>query len=240
MRFRLSLPVAFACLTLAVPFAACKPKMGASCKIDRKEVCGEKATALVCQLGTWQEMSCRGPKGCAPGEAEPDCDQTIARAGDICNVTNEHTCSEDKKSSLLCKEQKWVLDEVCSGPLGCVLSQGEKKLSCDASVARDGDKCSRDNVACGADKKSKLVCRGGKYALVSNCRGDLGCRRIGDTIDCDDSLAVLGDLCAQTDHYSCSTDGKQVLKCDGAKFNVDEACKNRKICKQSGTKVGCL
>jgi hypothetical protein len=220
--------------------AACKPKVGATCKVDKKEVCNEKS-ALVCHAGNWHEMTCRGPKACTGTDVDTECDQSLARAGEVCNIENNVTCSEDKKSSLLCKDKKWQLDEVCTGPLGCVLAQNEKRLDCDATIAKDGDKCSREkSLACSSDKKVKLECKGGKYTMTSNCRGDQGCRRIGDAIDCDDSLAVVGDMCQQADHYSCSVDGKSVVKCDGTRWALDETCKNRKSCKLSGDKVGCL
>jgi hypothetical protein len=230
------------CLVLvfiAILAVGCKPKVGATCKIDKKEVCNEK-TALVCHSNSWQEMACRGPKGCIAGD-EAECDQSVARAGDICNVENNVTCSEDKKASLVCKDKKWTLEMVCGGPLGCALSTNDKKLECDATIAKEAEKCADENTAsCSSDKKARLICRGGKYALSGQCRGDLGCRFIGGKVDCDDSLAVVGDLCSQAGHYACSVDGKSVVKCDGTKFALDEACKNRKVCKLSGDKVGCL
>lgn len=224
-------------LSIAALFCGCKAKVGATCKVDKQEVCVDKS-ALVCHSGTWQEMACRGPKGCMPGE-QATCDQSSARAGDVCNIENNVTCSEDKKASLTCKDKKWVLETVCGGPLGCSVGT-DKTLECDASVAKESDKCVEKAVACSSDKKSRLVCVGGKYTLASQCRGDLGCRLMGGKVDCDDSLATPADVCTQANHYACSVDGKSVLRCDGSKFTVDETCKNRKVCRLSGDKVGCL
>ena len=53
----------------------CKPKAGAGCKIEMKEVCVDAKAALVCHDGKWEDMTCRGAAGCSkvgPWPAQTD------------------------------------------------------------------------------------------------------------------------------------------------------------------------
>lgn len=227
-----------ASILVALAFVGCKPKVGGKCNIDGKEACKDKTTAFVCHDSKWEEMTCRGAKGCTTVGSESDCDQTVAKLNDVCNLADDYTCSDDKKASLECKSNKWTLDEACLGPKGCTSTA--HKVDCDTSLSKEGDKCTREsNHACGLDKKSHLVCKGGKFTLVENCRGEKACREVGDKIDCDDSLANVGEPCDTADNHACAVDGKAVLKCNGSKWTADDACKGRKVCKVTGTEVGC-
>jgi hypothetical protein len=157
---------------------------------------------------------------------------------DVCNVADDITCADDKKASLQCKSNKWLLDEVCLGPKGC--SQSANTISCDTSTAKEGDKCTReDNNACSLEHKAHLVCKGGKFTLSENCRGEKGCRDVGNKIDCDDSVAQIGEMCDTVNNHACALDSKSIVKCNGSKWVADEACKGRKICKVNGSEVGC-
>jgi hypothetical protein len=223
---------------IAVAFAGCKPKLGAKCKIDSEISCTSKTSALVCHDAKWTEMPCRGAKGCAATGDAVTCDQTVAKLGDECEVPANLACADDKKSSLECKDHKWVLDEACLGPKGCTMQNRE--LDCDTTTSKEGDKCARENNhACSMDQKSHLVCKGGKYALVEHCRGAKACSTVGTKVQCDDSLAQAGEPCDTVNHHACSLDGKMVVKCDGTKWLADDPCKGKKICKLTGIDVGC-
>jgi hypothetical protein len=225
-------------LLVALALGGCKPKVGGTCKVDGKESCKDLTTAFVCHEGKWEEMSCRGPKGCLGGSAISDCDQSLARLDEVCNVADNFTCADDKKTALQCKGNKWTLDEACLGPKGCALVGHD--ISCDSSLAKEGDKCTReDNNACTRDHKGHLVCKGGKFALTENCRGEKGCHEVGNKIDCDNSVAQVGEVCDTVNDHTCTADGKSIVKCNGSKWVADEACKGRKLCKVTGSEVGC-
>ena len=57
------------------------------------------------------------------------------------------------------------------------------------------------------------------------CRGAKGCSTSGREIDCDESVASLGDPCGLSG-YACSADGKNELACQGGRFIQHKACKN--------------
>lgn len=61
--------------------------------------------------------------------------------------------------------------------------------------------------------------------LVSSCRGARGCV-IGDAVDCDSSIAVVGDPCDGPKAIACSTDNRQLLRCAGGVYQVGESCRN--------------
>ena len=92
----------------AALLGGCKPKAGASCKIETKEVCVDAKQALVCHDGKWEEMTCRGPSGCAKTGSESSCDQTVAEDKDVCNLVNDFVCSGDKKGMLECTKNRWT------------------------------------------------------------------------------------------------------------------------------------
>jgi hypothetical protein len=132
----------------------------------------------------------------------------------------------------------------CLGERGCSLDQ--KKVFCDDSLANAGDPC-RENKehACSVDKSSALMCNGKTYGVSSQCRGKNGCRLAGDRqtglkVDCDNSLAVVGDPCAKENYYACAPDEKTILKCVGGKFATEDKCsKAREKCAVRGEMVGC-
>ena len=236
MKKRVLVALAFAAITVC--FTACKPKVGANCSVDGKVQCQDKATAFVCHSKKWEVMACRGPKGCTGAGASTECDQTVAKVTDVCNNASDYTCSDDKKQSLHCKNDKWELDEPCGGPKGC--TQSSHTVDCDTTFSKEGDKCTReDNHACTPDKKGHVVCHGGKFVLTEYCRGQNSCRVVGDKINCDDSLASVGDPCDTEDNYACSVDAKTILKCRSKKFILDETCRKGLSCKVSASTVGC-
>jgi hypothetical protein len=222
---------------------ACKPKVGASCKIETKEVCIDDKKALACHDGKWEEMSCHGPAGCSKSGGEHACDQSVAEDKEVCNLAGDYVCSSNKQGMLECAKGKWTFVQSCLGDRGCVMES--KKVTCDNSVANAGDTCrEEEDYACAPDKKSALVCRQGKFAQASLCKGAKGCKVGGskDTgfkVECDDSVAADGDSCEKEDHYSCTSDERAILRCKNKKFAVEERCKPKEKCQIRGGQVGC-
>lgn len=161
------------------------------------------------------------------------------KVGDACQK-GQAACL-DEKNELACQDGKLVAAP-CKGPLGCKVEGN--KLTCDISGNAAGDSCSTDyegHAQCGGDGKSKVTCVKGKYS-VSPCRGPDGCKQQQDTAMCDISIAEIGDDCSnlKSGAYACSVDKKNLLKCDGSKFAVEEKCANAKGCQMKGDKAGCI
>jgi hypothetical protein len=238
-RPRAALPIALAVLTAVA--VACSPKAGGSCKAEGKEVCEGKQAALACLDGKWEPLKCKGAKGCVTAADGDTCDQTVTEEGDACSLENDNSCTSDKRSVVVCRGRKWTKSLTCAGPGGC--ERADKDVKCDNTVASLGDLCNIEkDLACSADKKATLVCRGGKFEVGTPCKGPKLCVAQSGKINCDDSLADLNDPCEKkpTDEkYACSTDAKNILKCDGAKFIQFQPCKGKETCKVQPDGVGC-
>ena len=232
-----------ACLAAASLLGGCKPKAGGSCKIETKEVCVDAKQALVCHDGKWEDMTCRGPSGCGKNGSESSCDQTVAEDKDVCNLVTDFVCSGDKKSMLECQKNHWTFSQACLGERSCSMEQ--KKVICDNSTAKEGDACrEEDDYACSPDKKVALVCRSQKFTVASICKGKNGCKITGDKgtgfkVECDDSVANIGDPCDKESHFACAPDEKQIVKCVSKKFIADDKCKRNEKCSVKGELVGC-
>jgi len=63
--------------------------------------------------------------------------------------------------------------------------------------------------------------------MVANqfCRGMHGCRKQFDKIECDDTLANLGDPCDTEGDISCSVDKTALLTCKGSKMTHTKNCR---------------
>jgi len=230
-------------LAFALVAVGCKPKAGGSCKIETKEVCVDAKNALACHDGKWEELTCKGPDGCMKGAPDATCDQSVADAQDTCNLPEDYVCTGDKKAMLQCTKNKWTLAQSCLGDRACVMEK--KKVTCDNSVANLGDACrEEEDYACAPDHKSAVVCRGSKFIQASLCKGQKGCRVTGTKdagfkVECDDSIAAVGDPCEKEEHFSCAADERAILKCHAKKFDVEEKCKSKEKCQIRGGQVGC-
>jgi len=222
---------------------ACKPKAGGSCKIETKEQCVDDKKALACHDAKWEEISCKGPEGCSKASGEHVCDQTLADDKDVCNLTDDYVCTGDKKGMLQCTKNHWSLVQACLGDRGC--SMEKKKVTCDNSIAKEGDSCrEEDDYACSIDKKSALKCQKGLFVQSSLCKGPKGCKIGGDAktgfkVECDDSIANQGDACEKEDHFSCASDARAILKCKNKRFDIEDKCKTKEKCEIRGGQVGC-
>lgn len=166
-------------LVAVVGLGGCKPKPGAACKGSGHAQCNGKQTALVCDDGTWHELACRGPAGCAELSSRVTCDQDEAHVDDLCLDEGSPACSADRKQVLQCKGKRFVFDVNCLGPKGC--SASGSTVECDTSLAQIGDPCG-EGSACALDGKSLLRCQGGKWAVEKACKQ--GCTVAGNTIEC--------------------------------------------------------
>jgi hypothetical protein len=99
-----------------------------------------------------------------------------------------------------------------------------------------GDKCSATGFLC-ESPTAALECRTGAWASIA-CRGAGGCQRDGDTIKCDMSANLEGDLCASSAEGKglCTTDGLALLECRDGKLQKTKACSS---CQATGDQVVC-
>jgi hypothetical protein len=159
-----------AAVSLLLFAAACTPKPGDSCSID-KNVCADGHTMLACNTGQYVKVDC--PGGCAdPGNGSPHCNFAGAPAGGACAGADhgKQYCAPDKQSRTLCLNAHLV-NEPCRGLGRCAdLDQGG--TVCDQERAKIDDYCSprtEGSYACEAEGNNQLVCKGGKFILSQPC-----------------------------------------------------------------------
>jgi hypothetical protein len=168
------------------------PEAGSKCAKEGDVVCKDKKNALLCAGGTWQGTACRSITGCmSMGTASDSCNNDNKfELGEPCVATDPH-CKADGKGVMECKNNKWALVQKCAGMLGCVVNAEGWK--CDMSTGDLDDPCmatSKDTYACSVDKKSMLRCDGTKMVAHATCPGLNGCRKQGDSIECNGQKPV--------------------------------------------------
>ena len=100
------------------------------------------------------------------------------------------------------------------------------ELKCDQSVTEAGAACAKENqYACSSDFKHTLRCVSSKWQRDQVCRGKDGCKETGDKVRCDDTLAAVGDACAQDGDQACSVDLGARLVCKGNRVVIDKKCR---------------
>jgi hypothetical protein len=163
------------------------------------------------------------------------------KAGDKCTSIGKYICA-DATGALLCQNGTLV-PLPCRGPKGC---QGLGASSqCDDDLALEGDACLptlNESYACSTDHKKELLCKDGKFATVSTCKGPKSCAIQGETVQCDDSMADVGDPCreeAGDANYGCTLDRKWEIVCKGGKFENSNSCRGVKGCWVDGNTVHC-
>jgi hypothetical protein len=150
------------------------------------------------------------------------------KVGGKCDV-GQALC-EDAANVIACQGGVFV-EAHCRGPGGC--SKLGTKVSCDDSVAVDGETCIEsgvENRACSVDKKTALLCTQGKFKTVEACRGPKGCAVSGDVTTCDSKLAEKGDLCTTAGAFACTSDTKARVVCKDGAFAFDRFCKGPSGC----------
>lgn len=225
------------------------------------KVCAEGG-ALVCREGRWLAVPCRGPGGC---KESGRCDQDLAQEGDPCletsaSASEDHACSTDRKTTLTCREGRFVAGRPCRGPKGC----SSATVKCDQTVAESGDACDKGSAsfgACSVDGRSLLKCEDakpdppgqarGRFTLSRECPTRGGCKmgRLAMFPDtqaptCDFAGAEVGAPCGKGNEHLevCSADGKTVLSCEptALTFVTRRECPTGAKCKttESGAECG--
>lgn len=151
--------------------------------------------------------------------------------GTTCRTPDALTCS-DLGHALLCDGMTWR-EVPCRGRHGCSHHAGND--DCDDELALVGDPCPHSpavDYACSLDHKAALECKDGLFSLWRHCRGEGGCRLVGDRrLDCDTTLSETDDPCEKKGTYSCSTDRKAMLECDGRSFLTVATCRGVEGCR---------
>lgn len=167
--------------------------------------------------------------------------QCKQKPGDKCSTPGKYTCV-DTASALLCSSGT-VVTLPCRGPHGC---QGKGAASqCDDDLALEGDICQttlNEDWSCSTDHKRELLCKDGKFQVARACKGPKSCQIQGNEIDCDDSMADVGDVCIEEPgdaNYGCSLDKQTEVVCKSGKFQASNSCRGLKGCSIDGNTVSC-
>jgi hypothetical protein len=219
-------------LALAISLGAlgCKPRVGSSCEKGEAR-CLDGQRALVCQAEKFIETPCRGKNGCRLEAERTACDVHGNQAGDACSTDEEGAAVCIDSNTLLACRQGAYVRSACRGKGGCVEEGG--RAMCDATIAESGEPCAAEGKkACNVDGKRVLACTAGKMLDRYDCRGARGCSVVSGKIDCDVSIAKVGDACDSTSEgtFACSEDMKAIARCAGGRFVADETCKHGTKC----------
>ena len=151
---------------------------------------------------------------------------------------DEGSAACDGSRMLTCRAKTWE-EVACAGPKGC--TQSGRFVDCDETVAVAGTPCSNDSPdgysSCSVDHKTRLKCAFGAWHEDIPCRGPKGCAVVSRFVDCDDSVAKVGDAC-ERDSITCSDDASAVLVCRTGRYALDTPCSPGR-CTVSGSTVGC-
>ena len=144
-------------------------------------------------------------------------------------------CGADRASVVQCQRGAWVLLQACPG--GCMVANNALQCSPGASQTGVGVSCAPEGgYDCTSDRRAMTVCRGGRTAIASTCRGARGCSAT-HAVDCDHSVALAGDPCDGPNEIACSQDGRAMLRCVNGIYRVGEACTN--ACLSTSGRVLC-
>lgn len=201
-------------------------KAGDPCEKQGEIQCIDKQHGAFCVNGKYEVLTCEGATGCMMVAGSGSCNHHDYQVGEACFEEGEPQCTGDKKAMIKCENSHWVKLNDCKGALGCVANAEGAK--CDLGASAPGEPCSKENegnASCTEDKKSILLCKGGKMEVGSTCKGRHGCRQMGTKLDCDSSTADLGDPCMDDGSMACSPDQKTRLVCKDGKMTKERDCK---------------
>jgi hypothetical protein len=225
-------------LGIALGAANCKPGVGSSCEPDESR-CLDRASQLSCDDGHFIRTPCKGPGGCAADDKGVRCDISGNQPGDPCSRADEGAASCVGPRMIVCRAGKYGFAE-CRGEKGCSNEAG--RALCDTSVAVSGDSCVKEGLkACSTDGKQAMSCKAGKMQPLYACRGEAGCAVTGGKVNCDTSIADVGDVCDSSGEgkNACSAKHDAILVCRTGHFALDEKCKHGKNCVVSGGSISC-
>lgn len=99
---------------------------GEACAKEGAKACAaDGARVLSCAGGRLKELYvCRGEGRCSAAQGKLACDQTVAKLGDACDpaLSGHIACSEDRKSLIACRDQRFVPSEKCRAGTVCTVS----------------------------------------------------------------------------------------------------------------------
>ncbi|MBX3262005.1 MAG: DUF1962 domain-containing protein [Labilithrix sp.] len=188
---------------------------------------------LVVTLGIVAAQACKVSSSSAPPQPAPP-SYAGAPPGAQC-ADGPPMCGADRASVVQCQRGAWVLLQPCPGARGCSIAGGS--IQCDTNASPAGAPCEPEGgYGCTADRRNLTVCRGGRTAIASTCRGVRGCS-VGNAVDCDHSVALVGDPCDGPKEIACSQDGKALLRCANGVYQFSEPCRN--ACLSTSGRVLC-
>lgn len=160
--------------------------------------------------------------------------------GRNCKNPGRFVC-QDEATALFCGAGVYQAIP-CRGARGC--TGGLVAPICDTRSATEGDACmppSNDDHACAADRARALVCRDGTWTAWRACKGARGCVAMADHVECDNTIADVGDPCAAADSFACTVDGGALLACRGDRMQTVRTCRGIGECRVDvdSRKVAC-
>ena len=161
---------------------------GDLCSADEEgaATCANRDSLIACRAGLYGSLPCRGAHGCVQADGRAVCDTSLAEPDDACHDENLKACSSDGSQVLICMQGKMQRYYSCRGEAGCVSSAG--KLSCDNSVAKQGDACDKklegQAYACSLDGAEILLCKGGAFVHDQSCKAGQKCSLEGGGTKC--------------------------------------------------------
>jgi hypothetical protein len=198
--------------------AACA-QPGDSCS-DTPGSCKDKASHLVCVKGKYVLETCKGANGCTDDKALV-CDNAKADVGDGCGHEGSRACSSDGTKELRCLDAKFSVEWSCRG--GCTLDDSSNPKCTPTGEA--GDVCRPDSIVCDGSQKTELTCVDGKLSARRTCHGALGCQTApGGGVRCDRTQALEGESCREEGTGACDMARKNVLVCQGGRFQTQLHC----------------
>ena len=97
-----------------------------------------------------------------------------------------------------------------------VLSAGCKK-------AKPGEACKqKGDVQC-VDKKTGVLCVGGKWETIA-CEGPTGCMTVAGSGSCTHTSYAVGEPCLNEGEPQCSGDRKSMIKCENSHWKLLNKC----------------
>jgi hypothetical protein len=150
-----------------------------ACAVDKK-------SQLTCTAGKWTVLStCKGPNACKVVGTMVNCDDDFADINDPCKSSASdanYSCTPDKKTIVVCQNNKFVEWEGCHGPKGCSIDNN--LVHCDDTMGAINDTCRHpDSHACSDDGSQMVRCTAQfKWAKQMDCKH--GCRVHGNEVDC--------------------------------------------------------
>jgi hypothetical protein len=142
-------------------------------------------------------------------------------------------------AAFVCVDGKLVR-RACTGPAGCVEERAGEAVEV-VCAWEAGARCGvseEGKGSCSPDGKVLLECRGGEVR-PKPCRGADGCKAAAGMVQCDGSIAQIGDPCDPKLGAACSSDGLALLECKEGKLVQTLKCGGPTKCAVTAGAVHC-